>query len=157
MKENKTSSKSLFTRTESWVIGVTLVMFSLSSLATFFHMPKLNDTVIIYSSSSAESETSSKVSSENTQSRISSSELEYLLGALGRTPSSANDNISGKININTANVELLMELNGIGEVKANAIIEYRTNYGDFASLEEIMNVKGIGEKTFEKIKDYITY
>ena len=57
-----------------------------------------------------------------------------------------------KININTATAEQLTELNGIGEVKANAIIEYRNNFGNFISLEEIMNVKGIGEKTFEKIK-----
>ena len=63
---------------------------------------------------------------------------------------------SGLININTATKEELMTLNGIGEVKAQAIIDYRTQYGDFISLEELTDVSGIGEKTLEKIRDQIT-
>jgi competence protein ComEA len=60
-----------------------------------------------------------------------------------------------KININVATKEELMTLNGIGEIYANRIIEYR-NKNKFISVEQIQNVNGIGEKTFEKIKDYIT-
>ena len=60
-----------------------------------------------------------------------------------------------KININTADLTLLMTLNGIGEVKAQAIIDYRMKHGPFKTIEEIMKVKGIGLKTYEKIKDYI--
>ena len=48
-----------------------------------------------------------------------------------------------------------MELKGIGETRARAIIEYRETYGDFAYIEEIMNVSGIKEASFEKIKDDI--
>jgi len=61
-----------------------------------------------------------------------------------------------KININTASLEELEKLPGIGPSKAQAIIDYRTNNGPFKSIEEIKNVKGIGEKTFEKLKDLIT-
>ncbi len=61
----------------------------------------------------------------------------------------------GKININTATAEQLTLLPGIGEVTANAIVAYRTAKGNFASVEDILNVKGIGEKTLEKIKDFI--
>ena len=60
------------------------------------------------------------------------------------------------ININTANAQQLIQLDGIGEVKANAIIEYRDEHGPFTSIEQITEVSGIGEKTFEKIKDKIT-
>ncbi len=60
------------------------------------------------------------------------------------------------VNINTANVEELCTLNGIGEVKANAIIAYRDENGGFDSIEEILRVKGIGDATFEKIRDSIT-
>lgn len=60
------------------------------------------------------------------------------------------------ININTANKTELMSLNGIGEVKAEAIINYRNTNGNFKSIEEIGNVKGIGDAIFAKIKDYIT-
>ncbi|MGB9769617.1 MULTISPECIES: helix-hairpin-helix domain-containing protein [Caldisericum] len=69
---------------------------------------------------------------------------------------SASNAKTGKININSATKEELMTLPGIGEVKANAIIDYRTKNGPFKSIHDIVNVSGIGEKTFEKIKDLIT-
>lgn len=62
---------------------------------------------------------------------------------------------SSLININTASKEELMSLNGIGSEIANAIIAYRKE-GYFTTIEEIMNVNGIKEAVFEKIKDYIT-
>lgn len=67
-----------------------------------------------------------------------------------------DNNIKKKVNINTASKEGLATLTGIGESKALAIIDYREKNGGFKSIEEIMNVSGIGEKAFEKIKDYIT-
>ena len=60
-----------------------------------------------------------------------------------------------KININTATQEELESLPGIGKVKAKAIIEYREKYGKFKNEKDIIKVKGIGEKTYEKIKDLI--
>lgn len=60
-----------------------------------------------------------------------------------------------KISINNANYSELMSLPGIGTSIANRIIEYREKYGNFTKLEEIMNVKGIGENKYEKIKKYI--
>lgn len=59
------------------------------------------------------------------------------------------------ININNASKEELLLLKGIGEVKANAIIDYRKTH-PFKTIEEITNVKGIGPATFEAIKDNIT-
>lgn len=68
-----------------------------------------------------------------------------------------NTGIDGKlININTATLEELMELPGIGSAKAKEIIAFRTNSGPFNSIEDIKSVNGIGEETFEKIKIYIT-
>ena len=60
------------------------------------------------------------------------------------------------ININTAPLDVLVELPGIGEVKAQAIIDYRTEHGPFATLEAIQQVSGIGPATYEKLKDLIT-
>lgn len=60
-----------------------------------------------------------------------------------------------KISINTATKEELMSLNGIGESKAIAILEYRTKT-PFQTIEEIKNISGIGESVYEKIKDYIS-
>lgn len=60
------------------------------------------------------------------------------------------------INLNTATAEQLMELPGIGEARAADILEYRARIGQFTAIEEIMNVSGIGEAMFERIKDKIT-
>lgn len=65
------------------------------------------------------------------------------------------DNSKKLININTASLEELTTLNGIGESKAKVIIEYR-NKTKFQTIEDIKNISGIGDKAFEKIKDYIT-
>ena len=63
--------------------------------------------------------------------------------------------IDKKININTATKEELTTLTGIGESKANSIIEYRKT-NQFKSIEELKNVSGIGEALYESIKDSIT-
>lgn len=60
-----------------------------------------------------------------------------------------------KVSINKANKEDLMTLKGIGETKALAIINYRKEHGNFKSISELQNVKGIGKSIFEKIKDNI--
>ena len=60
------------------------------------------------------------------------------------------------VNINTATKETLMSLKGIGESKADKIIEYRNTQGTFKTIDEIKNVSGIGDSVYEKIKDYIT-
>lgn len=75
-------------------------------------------------------------------------------GTVSADPNSQESN-DGKININTATKRQLMLLSGIGETYAQRIIEYRTANGNFSAIEDIMNVSGIGEKTFEQIKDRI--
>ena len=61
-----------------------------------------------------------------------------------------------KVNINSATADELASLNGIGKVKAEAIVAYRTANGKFKSVEELSKVTGIGDKTVEKIKAEIT-
>lgn len=60
------------------------------------------------------------------------------------------------ININTATVDDLLALPGIGEAKARAIIKYRLDNGGFKNLDELLNVDGIGSKLYEEIKIYLT-
>lgn len=59
---------------------------------------------------------------------------------------------NGPVNLNTATREELMTLSGIGEVKADAILAYRAENGAFQSVEQLLEVSGIGEKTLEKLR-----
>ncbi len=74
-------------------------------------------------------------------------------GMSGGTAGEADD---GKININTAGEAELMTLPGIGQSKAALIIRYRQEHGSFSSIEEIKNIEGIKEGTFNKIRENIT-
>ena len=61
----------------------------------------------------------------------------------------------GKVNLNTATLEELMTLNGVGETRAKAIVEYRTQNGPFTKEEDIMQIPGIKEGIYSKIQDQI--
>lgn len=60
------------------------------------------------------------------------------------------------ININTASVEQLVQLKGIGQKKAQAIVNYREQYGKFVNVEDILEVKGIGEKILLDNKELLS-
>lgn len=66
------------------------------------------------------------------------------------------ENAVPKVNINNADSEILQTLSGIGPSTAQKIIDYREQNGRFGSIEELTEVNGIGEKTFQKLKDHIT-
>ena len=73
----------------------------------------------------------------------------------GVDSSEAEGSSSGKVNINTADVSELCTLSGIGEARARVIISYREENGPFKSIEDIMNVSGIKQASFDKIKSDI--
>lgn len=75
---------------------------------------------------------------------------------IGLSPEASADSSGGKININTAGKDELMTLTGIGESKASSIISYRESHGRFRSIEDLMQIEGIKEGVFNKIKDDIT-
>ena len=79
-----------------------------------------------------------------------------LQDTMGGVQDMASDQEAGKVNLNTAGLEELMTLTGIGQTRAEAILAYREEEGVFRSPEDIMNVEGIKEGIYEKLKDEIT-
>jgi len=63
---------------------------------------------------------------------------------------------AGKVNLNTATAEQFTVLPGVGPKLAARIVEHRQKAGSFKTVQELMNVQGIGEKNFEKIQGYLT-
>jgi competence protein ComEA len=82
--------------------------------------------------------------------------LAFAMMSVLAIPSHAEDTPAKKININSASVKELQTLPQIGAVVAQRIVDYREEHGKFSKIEEIMKVKGIGEKTFLKIKPLIS-
>jgi competence protein ComEA len=72
------------------------------------------------------------------------------------TPPAAKAAASGPLNLNTATVAQLETLPGIGRSTAERILDYREKNGGFKKIEDLMNVRGIGEKSFLKLKPLIT-
>lgn len=106
---------------------------------TEWNKQKVSSTTTSSSSASLNSSSSTATSNEKQENPVSSEV----------------NNANKKVSLNTATKEELMSLNGIGESKAIAIIEYRTKT-PFQDITEIKNVSGIGESVYEKIKDFIT-
>ena len=63
--------------------------------------------------------------------------------------------VDGRVSLNRASKEELMTLPGIGESKADSILEYREAHGGFQTIEELMNIPGIKEGVFQKIQDCV--
>ncbi len=91
--------------------------------------------------------------------RIVAAALALVVGILlssGAAVAATKPAPSGKVNINTASVEQLATLPGIGAKLAARIVEYRQKSGTFKTTQELMNVKGVGQKNFAKIEGYLS-
>ncbi len=111
-----------------------------------FAAPVPSDLVISYSSDGQSSQASQ---SSGTEEKPLSSSL-AISGSGGSLP-------EGKVNINTAGVEELCRLPGIGEVLAGRIIGYRQEYGPYTDPAQLKNIKGIGDKVYEKLVPMVTW
>lgn len=81
---------------------------------------------------------------------------DYTITVTRRESETVTPKTSGPVDINTATLDELQTLKGIGPSLAQRIIDYREEYGPFTSVEDLLNVKGIGEATLNKFRDHVT-
>ena len=79
--------------------------------------------------------------------------LGMMVGSVSVLAQKSDSSPAEKINLNSASAEQLESLPGIGPVTAKRIVDYRAKVGKFKRIEEIINIQGIGDKKFERIKD----
>lgn len=129
-----------------YIIGVSLIIIILAGLGMLgFDKYRQNNL-------KQENDKMAVLRLENNQLRqeLSQSNVKQIAGV------STSQNQTDKININTATAEELDKIPGIGPARAKLIIDYRTQNNGFKTIEQIKDIKGIGDKSFENIKDLIT-
>lgn len=142
------------------IIGFGLIVLSGIVLYYALSSPRVSVNETESSSTSIIAYNDVQASSQNTNNTYENSVSDSVTVNQGNTQSaeSADDEVSVSypLNLNTCTAQELMTISGIGEVKAAAIIEYREYLGGYTSVEQLKNIKGIGDKTYEKISPYLT-
>lgn len=157
------------------LIVLTAIIFSASFLIAFSEDKNTNDfeVVIINDTESSETNTDdilynsitavqtvtkavNTISSGKKKTKTSSTkEMQVSVATIVITDTTETESVNFPIDINSAGIDELKTLDGIGDATASKIIEYRETYGSFKNREELLNVSGIGEKKLEKIYDFI--
>lgn len=170
MKKQEEDKKAKFWENMKFVaVGALVVAMLAGSALLFWQIQKQNQPVKV---SSDQSEVKKQIDDLNTQiaslnqavkdaQKVETSESTVKTttkseGTVAGASTESSTEVSGIININSASLEELDVLPGIGPAYAQKIIDYREANGGFKTIDEIQNVKGIGPKTFEKMKDQIT-
>ena len=132
------------TKTQTmFMIGIALLVMSGILIYVSLSTPgvyKEPETTAIQNSSSTETEANSAKSA----------------GSASKSSDNSATAVSYPINLNTATVEELVSIDGLGESRASAIIEYRDYLGGYTSVEQIKEISGIGDATYAKLAPYLT-
>lgn len=130
------------------VIGFGLIILSAVILYYALSMPKISVSQVSSVHISSEDISENSFSADNASPPKATSQ--------SSTENDTSIAVNYPLNLNSCTAEELMSISGIGEVKANHIIEYREYLGGYTSVEQIKNIKGIGDGVYEKVSPYLT-
>lgn len=171
--KNKTDKAARFIKAATWVVisaAIVLVFIRnafpetkqavvIEEVSSVNEEIPVREAALLPEKSSSEtmiSSSESAFSSDNKQNSTETSEIPQKDSDNSVISSVSEPKSSSLININKAPAGEIVKLDGIGETKAAAIIRYRNENGGFKSVDDLINVSGIGQKTLEKIRDYVT-
>lgn len=142
------------------IIAISIACIVVAALLTFYGLSRskvnevaLNDLQSSLSSSTLEnssdnqSKTSTKDASQNSQTTVLNTE---------KAQSTSAKNTTYPINLNTCTYDDLVSIDGIGDSRAQAILEYRDYLGGYTDVSQLKDIRGIGDATFAKIEPYVT-
>ena len=141
------------------LIGIALIIIGIIFIVIALTQPRTVTTTEVTYSSASSTATDSDSSSSDSSSSDSDSSSGSSSSSSGTTTTSSSETTTDEnyvINLNTCTADDLTVLDGIGDAKASAIIAYRETLGGYTSVEQIKNISGIGDTTYENIKDHLT-
>lgn len=141
------------------LVGIGLIIIGVVILGFALSQPKIAVSDLVQSSAQAVQNTQQSNNSQYVSEVYTDEQTFSQIVTENTETAQGGDNtadVSYPLNLNTCTAEELMTISGIGEVKASAIIEYREYLGGYTSVEQIKNIKGIGDKIYEKISPYLT-
>lgn len=139
------------------LIGIALIIIGIIFIVIALTQPRtVTTTEVTYSSASSTATDSDSSSSDSSSSDSDSSSGSSSSSSGTTTASETTTDENYVINLNTCTADDLTVLDGIGDAKASAIIAYRETLGGYTSVEQIKNISGIGDTTYENIKDHLT-
>lgn len=152
-------------RQASIIIGIGLIVVSIVLVIYAFKLPKVNNLELEDYSSSAVTSATSSAASSISSTDDNSTALEKQNSVVDKTTvinetqsqqSVFSTNVEYPINLNSCSLEELTTIDGIGETRAQAILDYRDYLGGYTSVSQLKDIKGIGDATFAKIEPYVT-
>ena len=142
------------------LIGIALIIIGIIFIVIALTQPRtVTTTEVTYSSASSTATDSDSSSDGDSSSSDSDSSSGSSSSSSSTTTASSSETTTDEnyvINLNTCTADDLTVLDGIGDAKASAIIAYRETLGGYTSVEQIKNISGIGDTTYENIKDHLT-
>ena len=135
-------------------IGICCILVSVLLVFYGISQPKVNETPLSQLQDTL-SQTSIKTSSSDKNKNSGADTQTTVLNTKSSQPSSAQS-VSYPVNLNTCTYEDLVSIDGIGDTKAQAILEYRDYLGGYTNVSQLKEIKGIGDSTFAKIEPYVT-
>ena len=135
-------------------IGICCILVSVLLVFYGISQPKVNETPLSQLQDTL-SQTSIKTSSSDKNKNSGADTQTTVLNTKSSQPSSAQS-VSYPVNLNTCTYEDLVSIDGIGDTKAQAILEYRDYLGGYTNVSQLKEIKGISDSTFAKIEPYVT-